>query len=78
MCIRDRQRDALLQIIRSATIPGAAAPLVTSIMVALGGVEPVSYTHLRAHETPEHLVCRPMLEKKNTRNSNSDDIRNIL
>src|SRR5674536_7936 len=22
------------------------------------GVEPVSYTHLRAHETPEHLVCR--------------------
>ena len=24
----------------------------------------VSYTHLRAHETPEHLVCRPLLEKK--------------
>src|SRR5678815_5887788 len=23
-----------------------------------GGHEPVSYTHLRAHETPEHLVCR--------------------
>src|SRR5678815_640934 len=22
------------------------------------GVEAVSYTHLRAHETPEHLVCR--------------------
>src|SRR5674536_221386 len=22
------------------------------------GVCPVSYTHLRAHETPEHLVCR--------------------
>src|SRR5678816_3165188 len=21
-------------------------------------LEPVSYTHLRAHETPEHLVCR--------------------
>src|SRR5678816_4669364 len=21
-------------------------------------VKPVSYTHLRAHETPEHLVCR--------------------
>eukprot|EP00658_Telonema_sp_P-2_P041699 TRINITY_DN29858_c0_g1_i1.p3 TRINITY_DN29858_c0_g1~~TRINITY_DN29858_c0_g1_i1.p3 ORF type:complete len:109 (+),score=24.85 TRINITY_DN29858_c0_g1_i1:118-444(+) len=26
---------------------------------------PVSYTHLRAHETPEHLVCRLLLEKKN-------------
>src|SRR5678815_5792379 len=21
-------------------------------------IKPVSYTHLRAHETPEHLVCR--------------------
>src|SRR5678816_4940577 len=28
------------------------------------GVFPVSYTHLRAHETPEHLVCRLLLEKK--------------
>ena len=28
---------------------------------------PVSYTHLRAHETPEHLVCRLLLEKKKRR-----------
>src|SRR5678815_797833 len=28
----------------------------------LGYVGPVSYTHLRAHETPEHLVCRLLLE----------------
>src|SRR5674536_308305 len=27
------------------------------------GIKPVSYTHLRAHETPEHLVCRLLLEK---------------
>ena len=27
---------------------------------------PVSYTHLRAHETVLDLVCRPLLEKKNT------------
>ena len=26
--------------------------------------EPVSSTHLRAHETPEHLVCRLLLETK--------------
>ena len=26
--------------------------------------EAVSYTHFRAHETPEHLVCRLQLEKK--------------
>src|SRR5678816_4508672 len=25
------------------------------------GVTTVSYTHLRAHETPEHLVCRLLL-----------------
>eukprot|EP00658_Telonema_sp_P-2_P068075 TRINITY_DN57001_c0_g1_i1.p2 TRINITY_DN57001_c0_g1~~TRINITY_DN57001_c0_g1_i1.p2 ORF type:complete len:106 (-),score=10.54 TRINITY_DN57001_c0_g1_i1:18-335(-) len=28
------------------------------------GNRAVSYTHLRAHETPEHLVCRLLLEKK--------------
>ena len=27
-------------------------------------VVPVSYTHLRAHETREDLVCRLLLEKK--------------
>ena len=27
----------------------------------------VSYTHLRAHETPEQLVCRLLLEKKKTK-----------
>mgnify|MGYP003379921224 CR=1 FL=1 len=30
------------------------------------GREPVSYTHLRAHETVLDLVCRLLLEKKNT------------
>ena len=27
-------------------------------------IEPVSYTHLRAHETGRNLVCRLLLEKK--------------
>ena len=30
---------------------------------------PVSYTHLRAHETVLDLVCRLLLEKKNKTNS---------
>src|SRR5450756_3024371 len=30
----------------------------------LAGVIPVSYTHLRAHETRHDLVCRLLLEKK--------------
>ena len=34
-------------------------------------VAPVSYTHLRAHETDSYLVCRLLLEKKkNTKNKN--------
>ena len=28
-------------------------------------IKPVSYTHLRAHETRGNLVCRLLLEKKN-------------
>ena len=31
------------------------------------GRPPVSYTHLRAHETVLDLVCRLLLEKKNTK-----------
>eukprot|EP00658_Telonema_sp_P-2_P072101 TRINITY_DN6128_c0_g1_i4.p1 TRINITY_DN6128_c0_g1~~TRINITY_DN6128_c0_g1_i4.p1 ORF type:complete len:212 (+),score=57.95 TRINITY_DN6128_c0_g1_i4:182-817(+) len=33
-------------------------------IVSSVALDPVSYTHLRAHETPEHLVCRLLLEKK--------------
>src|SRR5678815_3009751 len=36
-------------------------PLKTQVSVC---IHTVSYTHLRAHETPEHLVCRLLLEKK--------------
>ena len=37
-----------------------------AIPVAVGGepLAPVSYTHLRAHETVLDLVCRLLLEKK--------------
>eukprot|EP00828_Plagiopyla_frontata_P010703 TRINITY_DN1575_c0_g1_i9.p1 TRINITY_DN1575_c0_g1~~TRINITY_DN1575_c0_g1_i9.p1 ORF type:complete len:111 (+),score=13.92 TRINITY_DN1575_c0_g1_i9:158-490(+) len=31
---------------------------------------PVSYTHLRAHETGRNLVCRLLLEKKKNNNVN--------
>ena len=32
------------------------------------GITPVSYTHLRAHETGRNLVCRLLLEKKKKKN----------
>ena len=33
--------------------------------IIIDEVQPVSYTHLRAHETGRNLVCRLLLEKKN-------------
>ena len=32
-------------------------------------MQPVSYTHLRAHETGRNLVCRLLLEKKKQKNT---------
>src|SRR5678815_2909625 len=40
----------------------ADSPEGRKVLVKL--LQSVSYTHLRAHETPEHLVCRLLLEKK--------------
>eukprot|EP00658_Telonema_sp_P-2_P071040 TRINITY_DN60373_c0_g1_i1.p1 TRINITY_DN60373_c0_g1~~TRINITY_DN60373_c0_g1_i1.p1 ORF type:complete len:118 (-),score=44.89 TRINITY_DN60373_c0_g1_i1:50-403(-) len=42
----------------------------------VGWKGPVSYTHLRAHETPEHLVCRLLLEKKKKNNDRKTQVRN--
>ena len=44
--------------------------ILVATLLARGGelnaVAPVSYTHLRAHETVLDLVCRLLLGKKNT------------
>ena len=44
-------------------------PRFISVTYGAGGttrtLTPVSYTHLRAHETRHDLVCRLLLEKKN-------------
>ena len=39
----------------------------------LTGAGPVSYTHLRAHETVLDLVCRLLLEKKQPNNTKPHD-----
>eukprot|EP00658_Telonema_sp_P-2_P004665 TRINITY_DN11727_c0_g1_i1.p1 TRINITY_DN11727_c0_g1~~TRINITY_DN11727_c0_g1_i1.p1 ORF type:complete len:143 (+),score=31.85 TRINITY_DN11727_c0_g1_i1:95-523(+) len=51
------------------TATSGVVGLAASVLILLApysALIPVSYTHLRAHETPEHLVCRLLLEKKNT------------
>ena len=46
----------------------ACDPDSTAELIGCHGqtVWPVSYTHLRAHETKANLVCRLLLEKKKT------------
>jgi len=39
--------------------------------IKLPGYKPVSYTHLRAHETLRYLVCRLLLEKKSRNRTSS-------
>ena len=55
-------RDTMPQAGTVCTVK-AELPLETEILV--------SYTHLRAHETPEHLVCRLLLEKKKKKKKHS-------
>ena len=64
MCIRDRVGVALFS--GSLYVMVATGQRWLGAVTPLGGVAflAVSYTHLRAHETPEHLVCRLLLEKK--------------
>src|SRR5674476_733074 len=47
------------------TLKGAIQfPFPERRVVVDAGAIPVSYTHLRAHETGRNLVCRLLLEKK--------------
>ena len=64
MCIRDRfavgqKADAALVGVDPVPVAIAVAP-----RTAPQRRIPVSYTHLRAHETVLDLVCRLLLEKK--------------
>src|SRR5674536_405278 len=58
-------RRGLSPTVRNVDLAAGAEPLLDQQTETLKGdfgvvrrEPPVSYTHLRAHETPEHLVCR--------------------
>eukprot|EP00658_Telonema_sp_P-2_P023476 TRINITY_DN19412_c0_g4_i1.p1 TRINITY_DN19412_c0_g4~~TRINITY_DN19412_c0_g4_i1.p1 ORF type:complete len:100 (+),score=39.44 TRINITY_DN19412_c0_g4_i1:106-405(+) len=57
-----KQRDMKVQ--RVMNDMGQVEPALNSMNQKIVDMNAVSYTHLRAHETPEHLVCRLLLEKK--------------
>ena len=59
---------AIGQGLAIATITGLISKGVSEqkqgVALGINGSIPVSYTHLRAHETVLDLVCRLLLEKK--------------
>ena len=66
MCIRDRdliggEPDPYIIVV---SVPGAREIERTAVVADQHEINPVSYTHLRAHETVLDLVCRLLLEKK--------------
>ena len=64
MCIRD---SAWYLDLAGVYYAGADSPVPEGsrvIPTLILGYEPVSYTHLRAHETVLDLVCRLLLDKK--------------
>ena len=64
MCIRDRQyADKRCDDARTAGAQRVSQRYCTTIHIHMFRI-PVSYTHLRAHETVLDLVCRLLLEKK--------------
>ena len=60
---RLRRNFSAAQVAERANI---SRPTLTALETGAPGVSigPVSYTHLRAHETVLDLVCRLLLEKK--------------
>src|SRR5678816_1757867 len=62
--IKPFKLDEVREALSGIGVQGITVTEVKGFGRQKGHTEPVSYTHLRAHETPEHLVCRLLLEKK--------------
>ena len=69
MCIRDRLTTPVAAPGKTDRIAALAAAGDVTVVVDHAVQVAVSYTHLRAHETVLDLVCRLLLEKKNTKES---------
>mgnify|MGYP003381627240 CR=1 FL=1 len=64
MCIRDRNTLGVQELQAVAFTMEMQDGQMRSDFTILHPEKPVSYTHLRAHETVLDLVCRLLLEKK--------------
>ena len=75
MCIRDRLKGVLSKDGFAVHPNGVMAKCPSKYEAQVDTKGPVSYTHLRAHETVLDLVCRLLLEKKKI---NDVDVTNAL
>ena len=64
MCIRDSANTVIHSVCSEEMSGKVFAALEFVMHLAFLLAMPVSYTHLRAHETVLDLVCRLLLEKK--------------
>ena len=64
MCIRDRIAFAILVSSAIGLVNPLLLKQIIDHAIPSRDMSPVSYTHLRAHETVLDLVCRLLLEKK--------------
>ena len=82
MCIRDRDLGHAPGGGRLSGQAGVHDDVVGEGSGCTGRMSPVSYTHLRAHETVLDIVCRLLLEKKKKdepktqAHTNDDDAHN--
>ena len=60
------QLESVMHLVEKSENDELPLPLASSLcnQEIITRCDPVSYTHLRAHETSLHLVCRLLLEKK--------------
>ena len=64
MCIRDSFSSEQKGLAQGPEATGVSLLIGRKKNANLALYPPVSYTHLRAHETALDLVCRLLLEKK--------------
>ena len=58
------RKPRVKKVVKSNVPALEACPQKRGVCTRVYTTTPVSYTHLRAHETDSYLVCRLLLEKK--------------
>src|SRR5664280_3128093 len=74
----ERSKDIILNVLAMPDneVNAALNKVLRGYSIRHRNISPVSYTHLRAHETVLDLVCRLLLEKKKKKKNNTTNNKN--